>query len=260
MTGLSGFLTVCGLLIFSLGSVHAAEPVSRQAIQLPKADRAALEPLLGQSVVGAALPGKPLPNASKVMPIQDTTWTFRFVGGKQKGTTEQLVLKPLARDVSGLKGRYAVGTKTVYFVKEPANGDLSIVSEEDRKEGVIVRYNPPEPLLVSGLRPGGSKRISIGVKVYDLSDPSDLTHQGSLDVTYSYVGAFKVTVPAGTYDAALIKWHYKGSVGPASIEDTQYRFYADGVGMIASVDKKDVTAMLIYNDHSKFGKVLVSRN
>ena len=56
----------------------------------------------------------------------------------------------------------------------------------------------------------------------------------------SYLGAFKVTVPAGTYDAALIKWDYKGEVGPASIEDTQYRFMAEGVGVVAMVDKKNI--------------------
>lgn len=260
MNRLSGVLTVCALLIFSAGPVHAAEPATGQPIQLPQADRSAIEALLGQGVVGAAVPGKPLPNAPNVFPIQDRTWTYRIVGGEQKGTTEQHVLTALKRDASGATARYAVGTKTVYFVRQSANGDLSIVSEQDRNEGVIVRYNPPEPMLISGLQPGASKRISIGVKVYDLTDPSDLTHQGSLDVTYSYVGAYSVTVPAGTYDAALIKWQFKGSVGPANIEDTQYRFFAEGVGMVASVDKKDITAMLVYNDQSKFGKVLVSKN
>ena len=87
-----------------------------------------------------------------------------------------------------------------------------------------------------------------------------VSHSGSLGLTYSYIGAYKVTVPAGTYDAALIKWTYNGSVGPANIEDTQYRFLAEDVGVVASVDKKDISAMLIYNDHSKYGKVLVSRN
>ncbi len=102
--------------------------------------------------------------------------------------------------------------------------------------------------------------MTVGVKVYDLGDPGDLTHQGSLDVIYSYVGAYKVTVPAGTYDAALIKWSYNGSVGPANVEDTQYRFLAEEVGIVAAVEKKDITAMLVYNDNSKYGKVLVSKN
>ena len=42
---------------------------------------------------------------------------------------------------------------------------------------------------------------------------------------------------------------------PAS-QDTQYRFFADNVGMVASVDKLDVSAFLLYKKHTKFGKLL----
>ncbi len=79
-------------------------------------------------------------------------------------------------------------------------------------------------------------------------------------MTYSYLGAHEVTVPAGTYNATLIKWVYKGKVGPARIEDTQDRFMAEDVGVVAMVDKKDISALLIYRDQSKYGKVLVKAN
>jgi hypothetical protein len=75
-------------------------------------------------------------------------------------------------------------------------------------------------------------------------------------VTYSYLGAYKVTTPAGVYDAALIKWAYEGKVGPAKVDDTQYRFFAPKVGMVASVDKLEVSALFLYHSHSKFGKLL----
>ena len=84
-----------------------------------------------------------------------------------------------------------------------------------------------------------------------------MSHNGTLDVTYSYLGAYKVTTPAGAYDAALIKWAYKGKVGPAKVQDTQYRFFAPKVGMVASVDHLDVSAFLLYQKQTKFGKVLV---
>ena len=70
------------------------------------------------------------------------------------------------------------------------------------------------------------------------------------------LGAYRITTPAGSYDAALIRWTYQGKVGPAKIDDTQYRFFAEGVGMVASVDKLDISALLVYQDHSKFGKLL----
>jgi hypothetical protein len=65
-----------------------------------------------------------------------------------------------------------------------------------------------------------------------------------------------VTVPAGSYSAALIKWSYQGKVWLANIEDTQYRFVTPDVGIVASVDKEDISALLIYQDHSKTGLVL----
>jgi hypothetical protein len=40
------------------------------------------------------------------------------------------------------------------------------------------------------------------------------------------------------------------------VEDTQYRFFADKVGMVASVDALDVSAFLLYKKKTKFGKLL----
>src|SRR5512147_147601 len=96
------------------------------------------------------------------------------------------------------------------------------------------------------------------VNVYDLSDPKDVEHKGSLDVTLTYVGAYRVTVPAGTFDAALLKWDFKGKIGPG-VEDIQARFVAPGIGMVAAAEKRDVAAFLIYNDNTKVGKVLVQK-
>ena len=80
-----------------------------------------------------------------------------------------------------------------------------------------------------------------------------------VDLTLTYVGAYKVTVPAGTFDAALLRWHYKGKVGPATIDDIQARFIAKDMGMVADAEKLDVAAFLIYNEKTKFGKVLQQR-
>jgi hypothetical protein len=106
------------------------------------------------------------------------------------------------------------------------------------------------------LAPGESRQFSIDVKVYDLRDPDHLEHSGNVDLTYSYLGVYKITVPAGSYSAALIKWSYEGRVWLANIEDTQYRFVTPDVGIVASIDKEDISALLIYQDHSKTGLVL----
>ena len=57
-------------------------------------------------------------------------------------------------------------------------------------------------------------------------------------------------------EAARAKWEYAGDVGPVSVKDTRYRFLAEGVGVVAMIDKKNISAMLFYHDDSKFAKAL----
>jgi hypothetical protein len=66
-------------------------------------------------------------------------------------------------------------------------------------------------------------------------------------------------VPAGTYTAALVKMSYNGTVGPASVQDTEYRFFAIGVGPVAVIDKQNISAFLVYSNNVKYGKVLTTK-
>ncbi len=259
MIRLRGLLTFCASVVVSLNAALAAEPGTSAPIPLPQADRAVLERLLGPGVVGEALPGKPLLASSEFMPVADVTWVFRFTGGKQSGTTEEAVLTRMSRDKTGKSGRFAVGDDSVYYFRQSGDGDLYIISEHDQQEGMITRFTPSEPVILSGMAPGTTKRKQSTVKLFDLSDPKDLAHQGTVNLSYSYIGTYRVTVPAGTFDAVLIKWRYQGEVGPATVEDTQYRFFAEGMGPVAMVDKSNISAYLLYQDNSKQGRVLVRK-
>jgi hypothetical protein len=241
----SAFVVVWPLLLAPAGASGAA---------LSGEEAAMLEELLGPGVLGQPVAGSPL--TPSFAPLRAGTSSYLIAGGNAKGQTEQHVVTRLEGDPSGASWRYAVGAQGSVFIKETEDGSLTFVTEENTDQGVITRYEPAQPGLLTGLAPGDSKTSSVAVKVYDLSSPQDLTHEGRLDVTYSHLGAYRITTPAGSYDAALIKWSYEGKVGPAKIEDTQYRFFADNVGMVASVDKLDVSAFLVYQDHTKFGKLL----
>jgi hypothetical protein len=232
----------------------AGPAAAADAIPLPQADRSALEQLLGTGVIGDAVAGGPLGAAD--IPLREGTWTYKVVGGNKKGQTETDTLSQLKRDQSGASWKIQTGAKDLAFVQHTADENIEITSEQDTDQGVITRFSPSEPILTNGMQPGDSKKITIAVKVYDLSSPDEVSHTGSLDLTYSYIGAYKVTVPAGSYDAALLRWDYDGSVGPASVKDTQYRFVAKDVGIVASIDKKKISAMLFYHDNSNTGKVL----
>jgi hypothetical protein len=167
------------------------------------------------------------------------------------------VLTQLERDQSGASWKIQTGAKDLAFIQLGSDQNILILSEQDTDQGVVTRFSPAEPILVVGMKPGDSQSVTIDVKVYDLSSPNEVSHSGSLQLTYSYIGAYKVTVPAGSYDAALLKWDYNGSVGPASVQDTQYRLVAKDVGIVASIEKKKISAMLFYHDNSNTGRVLV---
>ena len=237
-----------------IGPLLLAPDAARAAAGLSADEQALLTQLLGRGALGEPVAGSPL--TASYAPLRDGTWTYQIVGGEDQGQSEQHVVTQLQGDPSGANWRYAVGNKSVQLIKQTDDGSLVFVAQEDLDQEVISRYAPPEPGLLVGMAPGDSKTFSIGVKVSDLSSPQDVSHEGKLNLTYSYIGAYRVNTPAGSYDAALIKWAYSGKVGPAKVEDTQYRFFADNVGMVASVDKLNVSAMLVYKKHTKFGKLL----
>jgi hypothetical protein len=219
-------------------------------------EQALLTELLGAGVVGEPVAGSTL--TAKFAPLHEGSWTYQVVSGKRQGQSEQHVVEPLQNDPSGADWRYTVDGVGAVSIAQTDDQSLTFVSEEDLAQAVITRYSPAEPGLLTGLAPGDSRTSSIAVEVADLSSPDEISHRGKLKVTYSYLGAYEVTTPAGTYDAALIKWTYQGKVGPADVDDTQYRFFAENVGMVASIDKLDVSALFVYHEHSKFGKVLAA--
>ncbi|HEX5077996.1 MAG TPA: hypothetical protein VFV80_02520 [Geminicoccaceae bacterium] len=232
-----------------------APPAGAGTVPLPAADRAALEQALGSGVVGDPVDAGRLTFAD--LPLREGTWTYQVVSGKKQGQTESDVLTQLKRDSSGASWKVETGGKDLAFVEAGPDDDITVLSEQDTEQGVITRFSPAEPILTNGMQPGDSRNVTIGVKVYDLSDPQEVSHSGSLNLQYSYVGAYKVTVPAGSYDAALLRWVYDGSVGPASVKDTQYRFVAKDVGVVASVEKKKISALLLYHDNSNTGRLLL---
>jgi hypothetical protein len=146
------------------------------AESLTAGEQTMLEEMLGQGVVGAPVAGSTL--TPEFAPLRDGTWTYQIVGGKDAGQTEQHLLQRLEREPSGASWRYAVGSKEAVFIKRMTDGSLTFVTEEDFEQGVITRYQPPEPGLLTGLAPGDSRSSSVGVQVSDLSDPGDVSHTG----------------------------------------------------------------------------------
>jgi hypothetical protein len=240
-------LTVCsGALAQSAGLV----------IPLSDADRSQLDALLGKGVVGEALPSAPLERSTSYLPRHGRTLTYQVVTQGGKPETENHEITETTDPVFKPGWDYKIGdTGEIYVQADPA-GRAFTVAEKDFDKKVLSRFTPGDPLVLTGLQPGQSATASHQVEVYDLSNLSQVSHSGTLDITYRHLGAHRVTVPAGTFDAVLVKWSYSGKIGPATIKDSQYRFLAPNVGMVAMIQIRSISALLVYNDHSKRGKLL----
>ena len=249
--------SLIGLMIFTLVICGGARAeTTGAAIPLPAADKAQLEALLGAAVVGEALPSPPLSPIDTYMPPKGSSISYKILEAKKPAATETHKVEDATEAPYSPGWRYLIEGVGAQYLVPGSNGSVEIAAEQDLDHKVLTRFTPGEPLIIPGLKPGESKSATLKVAVYDLSDLKKVTHSGSLDVTYTYVGTYRVKVPAGTYDAALIRWNYSGKVGPATIKDSQYRFLAPKAGMVAMIQIRSISAMLVYNDHTKLGKIL----
>ena len=226
-----------------------------QVLPLAPADQKQIEALLGTKVILSALPARPLLPATGYMPQNAHQMTFTVQEKGKKPHTETHVITAADREKDGGDQQYEI--KSVErMVFDDLGQDKVVTREYDYDRSVVSTFTPGEPLILAGLRPGESRSSQIDVTVADIDKPTKIDFRGNLDVTYTNLGRFKVHVPAGDYDADLVRWTYTGDIGPASIETAQYRFIAENAGMVAMVQWRSISAVLIYHEKSRVGKML----
>ena len=237
---------------------YGEDSVSGKIIELQAEDREALA-ILGKGVVGNALPASPITDTAKLMPLKEGKWTYRVLAGDHKGTNQEDIIARPKHDESGKSWRRVVGRKYIDYYQVRNGGKIEMASEVDLVEDVITTYVPQFSVIFNGMRPGAQSEVETDIKVYDLHDPTHEKYKGHLKIVYTYVGAYEVTVPSGRYQTVLIKSSYTGKVGPASVNDVGYKFYAEGVGIVAAVERSHVAAFLFYDKKTKTPKVLVHK-
>jgi len=178
--------------------------------------------------------------------------------GSNAGTTQNLGLKQSNRPTGAPAWRFQL-TPTLFAFINSTGGDLIMPAVSDTDKGVVVVTTPANPFVVKGMQPGASSSFSQTVVVNYLDDPTKKDWGGSLNATYTYVGTYQVTVPAGSFKSILIKFAYQGKVGPADVVYTAWYFFAPGVGLVATVNLEDVSAFWIFHIDTTTGKVLVSK-
>jgi len=211
-------------------------------------------------VVGQALPSNPIADPSVYFPLQERVLTYQVTAGPNTGNTQTLKVAKRNRPGGSPAWRFGISPTLAGFVRQSLAGDLMMPAVTDSDEGVVVITTPANPFLIKGIQPGETRTFSQTVSVNYLDDPTKQDYSGNLNASYTYVGTYQVTVPAGTYQAVLMRLKYEGKVGPAHTKDTAYYFFAPQVGVVAMISQEDVEAFWIIHIDSKMGKVLASAN
>lgn len=247
--------------VVALAAVSLASEARAQGpiLPLPAADQRQLVTHLGAGVVGAALPSETIAEASRYFPLEEKTLTFQVTSGSKAGDTQSLGLKRARRPGGAVAWRFNFAPSLAGFINPTAGGDLMMPAVSDSDEGVIAITMPASPFVVTGMKPGESRRFSQKISVNYLDDPTKRDWGGHLNATYTYLGTYKVTVPAGTFDAILIRFACRGKVGPADVVYTAWYFFAKDVGLVAMVNLEDVSAFWIYHVDTTTGKVLAAK-
>jgi len=250
------FITISlGFLLLVSGAARAQGVV----LPLPPEDQQNITAQLGPGVVGIALPSQPIADPSVYFPLQEKSQQYQVVAGPHAGTTQTLGLWKARRPGGKKAWRFQLTPSLAGFMRETPEGDIIMAALTDSGEGVVVVTTPANPFVPKGMQPGETRTYTQQVSVNYLDDPSDQRYSGSINGTYTYIGTYQVTVPAGTFPAILFRVKCEGKVGPAHTQNIGYNFFAPGVGMVAMILEEDVTAFWLFNIDSTTGKVLMSK-
>lgn len=249
----------CGALaaVLALLASVATASANPPTVALPDQARELLA-LLGKGAVGEALPAAPIDDPAALRHLEAGTWTYQVVAGADRGQQQTVTVEETGADADGdATWRILGGDGEVQKLKVTTEHEILKLSQTDPQSHRIVMYRPGLQ-LEPGMSVGETKSITTRIATYKQSRPDVLEYDGNLEYGTTYVGAYRVKTPAGSFDARLLEHRYTMKLGPAKAKYHSYGFYADGVGIVAEVSEESVSAVLIYRRSSKSARLLQS--
>ncbi len=182
-------------------------------------------------------------------------WKYQITSGEQRG---QDFIETLTRIPKNEQGATWKRSRDKYEdLVSVSDETIHLTNEIDHQHGYLVDFSPRGHLLTASLNPGESRTTKSTVRTFALSDPNTVYKTLRMNETYTYVGAYKVTTPAGVFDAVLFRNDFKVFAGPITVDDFRYAFYAKGVGKVAGIEHGHAVVLLVFRFNQKIPKVLV---
>ena len=225
-------------------------------------DARAIKKHLPGIVIGPVKGMAAIDTAEDWCPLKTTRLTYQRPGEKEKmvellvQTVDRAPGSPVGQPEKGWALELPNGT-TRYFRSDPKFG---IVAPTDlsKSNGLIIRLDPPEPIVHQGAKINEPVSRKIKVDIYDLHSPKSVAHSGNVTCTWTDLGGWRVKVPMGEFDTHLVRIEYNGSVGPASVDGDKYMFLAKGVGPVAFTDSREISAFLFFSQTNQKAGMLSS--
>jgi hypothetical protein len=227
-------------------------------LPLPPADQKILVEQLGADVVGEPLPSRPIDDPNIFFSFAHKPVTYRFTSGRNKGKIQTLLPTKVERPGGKFVWRVQLAPSLIGFLRQMPNGDIVMPAVEDTGAEALVVSTPDNLFISAGMKPGETHRFVQEVSVRYLDNIDDERWSGKLQTDFTYVGTYRTKVPAGSFDAVLLRTTVDGRVGPAHTHATSYSLFAPGEGLVAMILQQRVTAFWIYNVNGVGGKVLTS--
>lgn len=243
-----------------LPSVTGAQAEAQKVVPLPDDVAKDLE-LLGEGIVGKALPA---PVLDDVIPWYMGSpyggeWKYHVTKGEKKHLRTETISPAPAPARGGQQAwQEKIGDQFIQYMTLHADGSFGKTGEDDLELSYGCHFHPGV-FMTPGLEAGQSREVKSKALAFKASHPDETSYTGDMDTTLTYVGAYEVTTPAGTFPAILMRAEFDIKIGPAKVKDVQYSFYTKGVGRIAEVEGLKVSALLIYHSNEKTAKILAEK-
>ena len=249
--------TVVAILAFflasqSMGFSSADDPLEG----LPGSVVDQLKEHLPGIVVDRAKDTKPLREAKDWLPLSQVDFVFERTGDGNRTTRWSITpAKKVPGQDEKVQGWTLVQSNgTTRFLSMDEKGVIQSEFTVNHPNGLLIKLDPPEPVVHPIVAEAKPEEISVSVS--DLGSPNDVQYSGKVKCTWKDLGGFRVKVPAGEFKTRLLWVHYKGSVGPASVDGSRLLFVAPGTGPIAFSDDRDISAFLFFNDDTAHAGML----